>query len=172
MTHPRLVVLLVLSLLTATVCSRASKSKSEADSNSEQAGVRGNAAAIDTVRAAAHAMAQPEPRVDFVAAAMEGAITARTRSKALIHYDGYRATLTTPTERVTQVTFELIEAKPTIRQLTAELGEPEPNPKGMLYTYAYAPTGATIRILAEPVSMPAEEDSLVRRIVIEGARTR
>ncbi|HET6415370.1 MAG TPA: hypothetical protein VFG22_03670 [Polyangiales bacterium] len=170
MTHPRLVVLLVLSLLTATACSRGSKS--ETDGNSEQAGVRGNTAAINTVRAAAHAMAQPEPRVDFVAAAMEGAITARTRSKALIHYDGYRATLTTPTDRVTQVTFELIDAKPTIRQLTAELGEPEPNPKGMLYTYEYSPTGATIRVLAEPVSMPAEEDSLVRRIVIEGARTR
>jgi len=169
-THPRLVVLLVLSLLTATACSRGSKS--ETDGNSEQAGVRGNTAAINTVRAAAHAMAQPEPRVDFVAAAMEGAITARTRSKALIHYDGYRATLTTPTDRVTQVTFELIDAKPTIRQLTAELGEPEPNPKGMLYTYEYSPTGATIRVLAEPVSMPAEEDSLVRRIVIEGARTR
>ena len=170
MTHPRLVVLLVLSLLTATACSRGSKS--ETDGNSEQAGVRGNTAAINTVRAAAHAMAQPEPRVDFVAAAMEGAIMARTRSKALIHYDGYRATLTTPTDRVTQVTFELIDAKPTILQLTAELGEPEPNPKGMLYTYEYSPTGATIRVLAEPVSMPAEEDSLVRRIVIEGARTR
>jgi hypothetical protein len=42
----------------------------------------------------------------------------------------------------------------------------------VLYTYEYAPTGATIRILAEPVSMPAEGDSLVRRIAIEGARVR
>jgi pectin methylesterase-like acyl-CoA thioesterase len=169
-THPRLVVLLVLSLLAATACSRGPRP--ERDGESGKAGVRGNAAAINTVRAAAHAMAQPQPTVDFVAAAMEGAIKARTKSQALIQYDGYRATLTTPSDRVTQVTFQLIEAKPTILQLTAELGEPEPNPKGMLYTYEYSPTGATIRVLAEPVSMPAEEDSLVRRIVIEGARTR
>jgi hypothetical protein len=163
---------LVLSLSVGTACSRDPGSDAVGESEDGKAGVRGNAAAIKTVRAAAHALAQPEPTVDFVAAAMEGAIKARTKSQALIQYDGYRATLTTPADRVTQVTFRLIEAKPTIGQLTAELGEPEPNPKGALYTYEYAPTGATIRVLAEPVSMPVEEDSLVRRIAIEGARTR
>jgi len=171
-THPRLVVLLVLSLSVATACSRGPGSDAVSKSEDGTAGVRGSAAAINTVRAAARALAQPEPTVDFVAAAMEGAIKARTNSQALIQYEGYRATLTTPTDRVTQVTFQLVEARPTIRQLTAELGEPEPNPKGMLYTYEYAPTGATIRILAEPVSMPSKEDSLVRRIAIEGSRVR
>jgi hypothetical protein len=42
----------------------------------------------------------------------------------------------------------------------------------MLYEYVSAATGATIVILAEPVSMPADEGSLVRRIIIEGARKR
>ena len=42
----------------------------------------------------------------------------------------------------------------------------------MLYEYESVVTGSTIVILAEPVSMPADEGSLVRRIVIEGARTR
>jgi hypothetical protein len=170
--HPRLAVLLIMSLSVTMACSRGPGSDRLSGSEDGKAGVRGNAAAINTVRAAAHALAQPEPTVDFVAAAMEGAIKARTNSQALIQYDGYRATLTTPTERVTQVTFQLVDAKPSIDQLTRALGEPEPNPKGVLYTYEYAPTGATIRILAEPVSMPVEGDSLVRRIAIEGARVR
>jgi hypothetical protein len=33
-------------------------------------------------------------------------------------------------------------------------------------------TGSRIVILAIPVSMPADEGSLVRQIIIEGARTR
>ena len=51
-------------------------------------------------------------------------------------------------------------------------GEPEEVRKGMLYEYVSAATGATIVILAEPVSMPADEGSLVGRIIIEGARKR
>lgn len=170
MTHPRLVVLLVLSLLAAAACSRSPSS--EGGSDFEYAGTRGNAASVSKVLAAARAIAQPDASVDYVAAELEGAITARTKSQTLIHYDGYRATLTTPADRVTQVTFQLVEAKPTIAQLTAELGKPEAVSKGMLYTYEFEATGSRIRILAEPVSMPADDDSLVRRIVIEGARTR
>jgi hypothetical protein len=117
-------------------------------------------------------LAQPQASVDYVADEMEGVIKARTKSQALMHYDGYRVTLTTPGDRVTQITFQLVEAKPTIKQLTDVFGEPEESPKGMLYEYESVATGSMIVILAEPVSMPADEDSLVRRIVIEGARTR
>jgi hypothetical protein len=56
--------------------------------------------------------------------------------------------------------------------LTKVFGSPRENPKGLLYQYEFTPTDSTIEILAEPVSMPADEDSLVGRIVIEGARTR
>jgi hypothetical protein len=42
----------------------------------------------------------------------------------------------------------------------------------MLYKHDSAASGSTIHILAEPVSMPADEGSLVRRIIIEGARKR
>jgi len=110
--------------------------------------------------------------VDYVAAEMEGVIKARTKSQALMHYDGYRVTLTTPGDRVTTITFNLIEAKPTLKQLTDVFGEPQEVRKGMLYEHESVTTGSTIVILAEPVSMPADEGSLVRRIVIEGARTR
>jgi hypothetical protein len=118
------------------------------------------------------ALAQPDASVEYVAAEMEGVIMARTKSQALMHYDGYRVQLTTPGNRVTRITFQLIEAKPTIKQLTALFGEPREVGKGVLYEHASAVTGANIVILAEPVSMPADEGSLVRRIVIEGARAR
>jgi hypothetical protein len=117
-------------------------------------------------------LAQPQATVDYVAAEMEGVIMARTKSQALMHYDGYRVTLTTPGERVTRITFQLVEAKPTIEQLTGLFGEPREVRKGMLYEHHSVATGSTIVILAEPVSMPADEGSLVRRIIIEGARTR
>jgi hypothetical protein len=110
--------------------------------------------------------------VDYVAAEMEGVIMARTKSQALMHYDGYRVTLTTPGDRVTQIKFDLIEAKPTISQLTELFGTPREVRKGMLYEYESVVTGSRIAILAIPVSMPADEGSLVRQIIIEGARTR
>jgi hypothetical protein len=87
-----------------------------------------------------------------------------------MHYDGYRAILTTPGQRVTRITFDLIEAKPTIEQLTDVFGTPREVRKGMLYEHVSAAAGSTILILAEPVSMPADERSLVRRIIVEGAR--
>jgi len=133
---------------------------------------RGNDDALDHVRAGARALAQPGASVDYVAAEMEGVIMARTKSQALMHYDGYRVTLTIPGDRVTQITFDLIEAKPTIRQMSDAFGESREVRKGLVYQQESAVTGATILILAEPVSMPAGEGSLVRRIVIEGARTR
>jgi hypothetical protein len=57
-------------------------------------------------------------------------------------------------------------------QLTKVFGKPEEVGRGMLYSYYAEATGSTIRILAEPVSKPATETSLVRRILIEGANLR
>lgn len=169
MTHLRLASWLALSLLAVAGCSRG-----ESTGGQEPAGqaVQGDDSAVGAVQAAARALAEPEPSVDYVAAQMEGVIKARTNSQALMHYDGYRVTLTTPGDRVTQITFQLVEAKPTVKQLTGIFGTPQEVRKGMLYEYRAAATGATILILAEPVSMPADEGSLVRRIVLEGARTR
>jgi hypothetical protein len=81
-------------------------------------------------------------------------------------------TLTTPGDRVTQIKFDLVEAKPSIKQLTELFGEPEEERRGMIYNYESVVTGAAIVILAVPVSMPATEASLVRRIIVEGAHTR
>ena len=162
-------------LLASSVCALLACSRGEAPEQgawNESAGARGDDAAMDHVRAGVRALSQPDASVEYVAAEMEGVIMARTKSQALMHYDGYRVQLTTPGNQVTRITFQLIEAKPTIEQLTAVFGEPREVGKGVLYEHASAVTGANIVILAEPVSMPADERSLVRRIVIEGARAR
>ena len=170
--HPRLTLLLIACLCASAACSRSETSEHVGDGESAPGGVKGDDASVSMVRAGARALAQPEASVDYVAAEMEGVIKARTKSQALMHYDGYRVTLTTPGDRVTTITFNLIEAKPTMKQLTDVFGEPQEVRKGMLYSHESVTTGSTIVILAEPVSMPADEGSLVRRIVIEGARTR
>ena len=165
--------LLAASLCALAACSRSGTPEHAAEGASAGASARGDDTAIDDVRAGVRALTQPEPSVEYVAAELEGVIMARTKSQALMHYDGYRVTLTTPpANRVTRITFELIEAKPTIEQLTGVFGEPQEVRKGMLYEHTSAVTGSRILVLAEPVSMPAEAGSLVRRIVIEGARAR
>ena len=168
-THLRLTHWLVLSLFVLAGCSRDGSAE---PGDSITAVARGNDAAMNAVQSAARALAEPEPSVDYVAAEMEGVIKARTNSQALMHYDGYRVTLTTPGSRVTRIVFELTEARPRMDQLSEVFGTPEEVGRGMLYSYYAAATGSTIRILAEPVSKPATETSLVRRILIEGAHRR
>jgi hypothetical protein len=168
-THFRLTVWLASSLLLFTACSRDGGDRE--GSGSGQA-ARGNKAAVGAIEAAARALAEPEPSVDYVAAEMAGVIKVRTNSQALLYYDGYRVTFTTPGDRVTRVVFDLTEARPRIDQLTSAFGAPREVGRGMLYEYRAEATGSTIRILAEPVSKPATETSLVRRIVVEGASTR
>jgi hypothetical protein len=73
---------------------------------------------------------------------------------------------------VTQVTFDLVEAKPSMQQMTDAFGPPTEIAKGMLYEHSSRSTGARIHILAELVSMPAEKTGLVRRIVVRRARGR
>jgi hypothetical protein len=167
-----LVLLLVSILCASTACSRGEAPEDVVAGESAGATAKGDDAALGHVRAGARALAQPGAAVDYVAAEMEGVIMARTKSQAVMHYDGYRVTLTTPGDRVTQIKFDLIEAKPTIEQLTDLFGEPREVRKGMLYEHESVVTDSTIVILAEPVSMPASDRSLVRRIIIEGARTR
>lgn len=168
----RLAFWLTLSVCAASACSRGAGSGEATEDDFAAMVSRGNDAAIGKVRAGAHALAQPEASLDYVAAQMEGVIRARTQSQALMYYDGYRVTLTTPKDRVTRITFTLIEAKPTMGQLDAVFGEPKQVNKGMLYEYDSPTTGSKLLILAEPVSTPANEGSLVRSIVIEGAPIR
>lgn len=151
-------------------CSRSSDEAKRDGPNARAS--QANDAAVDNVRAAARALAEPNASVDYVAAELRGAIKARTSSQALIHYDGYRVTLTTPSDRVTRITFDLVDARPSVKQLTQVFGTPEEVGRGAMYTYYAAATGATIRILAETTTRPATETSLIRRIVIEGASTR
>jgi len=153
-------------------CSRGEAPAQGSDGESAGNSARGDDAALRHVRAGTRAMTQPGAAVDYIAAEIEGVIMARTKSQALMHYDGYRVTLTTPAGRVTQIKFDLVEAKPTIKQLTEMFGKPREVRKGMLYEHESVVTGSRIVILAIPVSMPADEGSLVRQIIIEGARTR
>lgn len=170
--YPRLASLFLVILCASAACTRGDSAEDIVTEEADRSGAEGDSAAISTIRAAVRAMLHQEPTVDYVAAEMEGVIKARTKSQALIHYDGYRALFVTPRDRVTQVTFELIEAKPSVQQLTDAFGTPREVDKGMLYEPSSGSTGRRIQILAEPVSMPADERSLVRRIVIRGARGR
>jgi hypothetical protein len=175
MKYPRLASSL---LVCVYVCAAAACTRSDSledlvgDDDFERAGPAGDDAALGRVRAAVRAMANPDRNLDYVAAEMEGVIKARTKSQALIYYDGYRVTFMTPADQVTQVTFDLIEAKPSMRQMTEAFGEPSPVAKGMLYEQSSASTGARVQLLAEPVAMPVEEDGLVRRIIVRRARGR
>ncbi len=161
---------LALGLFVSLGCSKSDDARGT-DDDSLAVARAGDDAAVPTIMAAVRALTQPDPTVDYVASEMKGVIKARTDTQALIHYDGYRATLTTPRKLVTRVVFDLVTARPTMAQLTEELGTPESVRRGMLYSHSSASTGAAIRVLAEPVEKPATEASLVRRVVIEGART-
>ncbi|MGB3051072.1 MAG: hypothetical protein WBB42_08730 [Polyangiales bacterium] len=172
MKYPRLVSSLLVIICVTAACTRGDSLDDIAEQESERSGPKGNDAALGRVRAAVRAMAHPDRNLDYVAAEMEGVVKARTKSQALIHYEGYRVTFVTPGDQVTQVTFDLIEAKPSMRQMTEAFGQPSEIAKGMLYEQSSGSTGARIHILAEPVSMPAEENSLVRRIVVRRARGR
>jgi hypothetical protein len=167
-----LLISLVCCLCALAGCSRSEAPEQAADGESSRATAEANDSSLADLNAGVRALARPEATVDYVAAEMEGTIMARTKSQALMHYDGYRVTLTTPGDRVTQIKFDLVEAKPSIKQLTELFGEPEEGRKGMLYEYESVVTGSTIVILAVPVSMPAAEGTLVRQIIVEGARKR
>jgi hypothetical protein len=170
--YPRLASSLLVIVCAMAGCTRGDSLEDIAEQESERSGPSGNDAALGRVRAAVRAMANPDRNIDYVAAEMEGAIKARTKSQALIYYDGYRVTFVTPGGQVTQVTFDLVEAKPSLRQMADAFGPPTEVSKGMLYEHSSSSTGARIHILAEPVSKPAEETGLVRRIIVRRARGR
>jgi hypothetical protein len=132
----------------------------------------GSDAALDTVSAAIRAFAQRGATVDYVAAQMKGVIKVRKKSLALIHYEGYRASLATVGERVTRIDFDFVEAKPSVGQLNEMFGTPREVRRGMLYSHTSSLNDAKLSILAETKDNPAEEGTLVRRLVIEGARAR
>ena len=144
-------------------CSRGSNS----DASGDGSAVVGSAEAVERVRTAVRALASPDASVDYVAAQMEGVIKGRTSSQALIHYDGYRVTFTTPGERVTRIQFDFAEAKPTMAQLTDAFGLPEEVGRGWLYRQRIRATNTSIRVFAEPATPPASDTSLVRRPLLD-----
>jgi len=168
--HPRLIVLVLSIVCTSEACTRGDSLEDLGDQRSSGTSEDGNDAALAKVSAAVRAISQPEPTVDQVAAAMEGAIKVRTKSQALIYYDGYRVIFVTPRDRVTQVTFQLVEAKPSMRQLSDVFGTPIVTDTGVIFEHSSSSTGARLHILAEPVSMPPDDRTLVQRIVVRGAR--
>lgn len=172
MNHPRLASSLLVVVCATAACTRGDSLEDIAQQQAERSGPGGNDAALDRVRAAVRAMANADRNIDYVAAEMEGVIKARTKSQALIYYNGYRVTYITPGDQVTQVNFDLVEAKPSLRQMTDAFGPPSEVTKGMLYEESSRSTGARVHILAEPVSMPAEDNGLVRRIIVRRARGR
>lgn len=161
--------LVFLITLSALACS---KEPTAEQREAAATAAKGSDAALPTIERAIRIWRQERPTVDLVAADLGGTIMARTTTQALMHYDGYRVILTTPGEVVTRITFQFDDAKPSIGQLTELLGKPEEVRKGMLYVDENITTGQKINVLAEPVTMPAEDATLVRGVIIEGARTR
>jgi len=164
--------LVLLIALCAVACSKKEAAEqrpgADADAPSES-----SEAALNSVRRAMRVWSKERPTVEVVAAELEGVIMARTTAQVLMHYPGYRIILTTPGEVVTRIVFQFDDdAKPSIIQLTGLFGEPKAIQKGMLYTQQNVTTGQTINILAQPVTMPAEDVTLVKGLIIEGARTR
>lgn len=164
----RVFVLVAALGVVASGCPRGSDSGDSGDGSV----VVGSAEAVERVKTAVRALAAPDAAVDYVADQMEGVIKGRTSSQALIHYEGYRVTFTTPGERVTRIRFDFVEAKPTMAQLTDAFGVPEEVARGWLYRENVRATGAGIRIFAEPVTQPATDTSQVQRILVEGEKFR
>lgn len=158
---------LILFVMVASSCSKTSE-----EAVGEGSAPQGDDSAVSTIRAAARALARPDPTLDYVAAQMEGLIKTKTKTQAFIEYDGYRATLTTPAGRVTRISFELTEAKPSVEQLKDEFGDFQEHPRGALFRFESAATEGKIDILAEPVSPPADLASLVDRVSLQGALAR
>ncbi len=172
--HTHLTVLFLITALAASGCSRKEPEGTRSGEESEEAAEENEAgkAAVRMIRAGARALAQPGASVDYVAAEMKGVIDTRTKSQALMEYDGYVVIMTTPADQVTRITFNLSTAKPTIGQLTDAFGEPEEHPKGLLYLQTTEATSSTVKILAEPDALPAKDGGLVHRVTLEGKRGR
>jgi hypothetical protein len=150
-----------------------SKNDSVEDSDQAISGqAEGSKAALPAIQKAARVWSREQPTVDVVAAELEGVVMARTTAQAIMHYPGYRIILTTPGETVTRINFQFDDAKPSIRQLTELFGEPAPHGRGMLFKHEIKSTGQRINLLAETVSSPADESTLVKGMIIEGARIR
>ena len=162
--------LVFLIALCAVACSK--EETAEQRQAAAGAAAKGSDDALPSIRQAVRVWRRERPTVDLVAAELEGVIMARTTAQALMHYPGYRIILTTPGEVVTRIVFQFDDAKPSISQLTELFGKPEEIRKGMLYTNENVTTGQMINILAQPVTMPAEEGTLVKGLIIEGARRR
>ncbi len=162
--------LLFLIALCTVACSKTEAA--EQQQGAAGAPAKGSDAAIPSIRRAVRVWTRERPTIDLVAAELEGVIMARTTSQALMHYPGYRIILTTPGEVVTRIVFQFDDTKPNISQLTELFGKPEEVPKGMLYKHEALATGQLINILAKPVTMPAEDGTLVKGLIIEGARVR
>ncbi len=164
--------LVFLIALSAIACSK-KEAAEEQEGAAAGTPTEGSEAALNSVRRAVRVWSKERPTVDLVAAELEGVIMARTTAQVLMHYPGYRIILTTPGEVVTRIVFQFDdEAKPNIIQLTDLFGEPKAIQKGMLYTQQNVTTGQMINILAQPVTMPAEDVTLVKGLIIEGARRR
>ncbi|MFW2390563.1 MAG: hypothetical protein ACN4G0_19665 [Polyangiales bacterium] len=173
MTYPRLVSLILSIACVSAACTRNESAEELVESGDTARGrSEGSDEALDTVRAAVRALAEPGATVDYVAAQMQGVIKVRKKTQALIHYDGYRAMLRTLGDQVSQIAFDFVEAKPSVSQLSEMFGTPREVRRGMLYEHTSNVSGVRFRLLAEPSEKPANEDSLVRRLVIETARSR
>ncbi|MEM7136579.1 MAG: hypothetical protein AAF500_08380 [Myxococcota bacterium] len=156
-----------------TACSKG-ESSSESGAIGEGSGgpVQGSDAAIPTIKQAVRVWMHDQPTVDLVGAELGGKITARTPSEAVMHFDGYRAILTTAGDIVVRIAFHFDTAKPTLFQLTELYGQPEEVSKGALLETEVPVTGRRVRMLARTVDLPPTESTLVEGLLLDAPRAR
>ncbi|MEM7436993.1 MAG: hypothetical protein AAF436_17695 [Myxococcota bacterium] len=172
----RIVVRALLCAVMAVGTTACSKGESPAESSATGEGsgapVQGSNAAIPTIKQAVRVWMHDQPTVDHVAAELGGKIMARTPSQAVMHFDGYRAILTTAGDIVVRIAFHFDKAKPTLFQLTELYGKPEEVSKGALLETEVPVTGRRVRMLARTVDVPPTESTLVKGLLLDAPRAR
>lgn len=158
-----------LASLIAIALSLSACSKDAADNEVGRSGAvaKGSDAAIPTIEEAVRVWTQEELPIDLVAAKLQGVVMAETPAQAIMHYEGFRVLLTLSGRLVNRIEFQFDDTKPSVYQLTELFGKPKEVKKGLIYTKVLQQR-VQVLMLAKPVSMPAEEATLVKQLLIEG----
>ncbi|MEM8609744.1 MAG: hypothetical protein AAGF92_21785 [Myxococcota bacterium] len=146
-------------------------SKNDGADGASGAVARGSEVAMPTVDEAVRVWTQPELSLELVAAKLKGVVMSETTSQATMEYEGYQVLLKLSGRMVTRIEFLFDDTKPSVLQLVELYGKPQEVRKGMLFERVLQER-FRVRMLAVPVSMPAEDGTLVKSLLIEGGPLR
>ena len=154
--------------LTVAACS---KDESAEPSDASSGVATGSDVAIPIIEDAVRVWTQDHLSIDLVAAKLEGVVETETPAEAFLPYKGYRVVLTLSGRMVNRIEFQFDDTKPSVYQLTKLFGQPTEVNKGLIYTKILHER-VQVTMLAIPVSMPAEDGTLIKQLRIEGGPLR